>query len=75
MAIEDAYQLSKDLNKAVTKFDEPWFNIEKMLRVRLGQANARIGHSLGVTVPMARASSDCLMLQTQWLLLPNRGRH
>ena len=35
MAIEDAYQLSKDLNKAVTKFDEPWFNIERMLRVRL----------------------------------------
>lgn len=33
MAIEDAYQLSKDLNMAVTKFDEPWFNIENMLWV------------------------------------------
>ena len=33
MAIEDAYQLSKDLNKAVTRFDEPHFNVEQMLVV------------------------------------------
>ncbi len=35
MAIEDAYQLAKDLSKATDSFREPWFNLEKVLVVSL----------------------------------------
>jgi len=33
MAIEDAYQLAKDLSKAKDSFKQPWFNMEKVLVV------------------------------------------
>ena len=33
MAIEDAYQLAKDLSKATDSFKQPWFNVEKLLVV------------------------------------------
>ena len=33
MAIEDAYQLAKDLSKARDSFKQPWFNLEKILVV------------------------------------------
>ncbi len=33
MAIEDAYQLAKDLSKARDSFKQPWFNMEKVLVV------------------------------------------
>ena len=37
MAIEDAYQLSKDLNKSFTKFDEQheYYHVENLLTVSL----------------------------------------
>ena len=33
MAIEDAYQLAKDLHKETQAFKEPWFNLERILVV------------------------------------------
>ena len=33
MAIEDAYQLARDLTKASDTFREPWFSVEKLLVV------------------------------------------
>ena len=34
MAIEDAYQLAKDLHQETQAFKEPWFNLERILVVR-----------------------------------------
>ena len=53
MAIEDAYQLSKDLSANTDSFKQPWFNIEKILVVR----NSSLSH------PICAAASSCRQSQ------------
>lgn len=49
MAIEDAYQLAKDLSGANDSFKQPWFNIEKILVVS----------NSSLLAPTCSAASSC----------------